>query len=463
MPLQSVYLNGGFVGVTTSYQLASSLAAGEQAYTTPGTYSWTCPDGVTSVCVVAVGGGGGGNHRNGAGGYGGAGGGLGWKNNITVIPGQSYTVVVGAGGIRAGTGAAGDGGNSYFIDDTTVAGFGGQGGADDGATKLGGGYVGDGGGNGGNVPTHTSTADATGGGGAGGYSGNGGNGGAINNAGQAGSGGGGGGGGAGGDSDAAGAGGGVGILGEGANGTAGFYGGSNGGPGGGGSGGDSGSVSPGSTANPSTGGNYGGGGGGAELSNENGPGAGGAVRIIWGENRAFPSTNTGDGQGDPITIPSNDGIFNLQAVLESLSSIPSGYRFVRWVITGNKGAAVVQASEFRLQLNGSDISMSGVIVTNPGGSHPSGEEPPNLIDNNTATKWLDLNGVTTTLVFDFGAGRSGNFNGYRWATANDEATRDPDDWSIDVSNDGSNWTTVDTVTNAAVTSSRLTFVGPYTF
>jgi hypothetical protein len=29
---------------------------------------------------------------------GGGGGGLGWKNNIAVTPGQSYTVVVGAGG-----------------------------------------------------------------------------------------------------------------------------------------------------------------------------------------------------------------------------------------------------------------------------------------------------------------------------------------------------------------------------
>ena len=37
---------------------------GQQAYTTPGTYSWTCPAGVYSVSAVCVGGGGGG-----AGGY----------------------------------------------------------------------------------------------------------------------------------------------------------------------------------------------------------------------------------------------------------------------------------------------------------------------------------------------------------------------------------------------------------
>jgi len=37
------------------------VAASQQAYTTAGTYSWTCPEGVTSVSVVCVGGGGGGN------------------------------------------------------------------------------------------------------------------------------------------------------------------------------------------------------------------------------------------------------------------------------------------------------------------------------------------------------------------------------------------------------------------
>ena len=41
----------------------------------------------------------------------GGGGGLGWKNNIAVVPGQSYTVQVGAGGAgRASTNSGGAGG-----------------------------------------------------------------------------------------------------------------------------------------------------------------------------------------------------------------------------------------------------------------------------------------------------------------------------------------------------------------
>lgn len=268
---------------------------GQAEYTTPGTYSWTPPAGVFSVSVVAVGGGGGGNSQNGAGGAGGGGGGLGYKSGIPVVPGQSYTVVVGSGGTRATSAAAADGGNSYFIDTNTVAGLGGDGG-NLGVAANGGSYVGDGGGNGGSVAAHTSTVDATGGGGAGGYSGAGGNGGSINAAGSAGSGGGGGGGGAGGSSDYGAGGGGVGIYGEGTSGAGGAYNGADGIPGLGGSGGQQGVNLFGGTGSGDRtyGGAYGGGGGGAELSGEQGNGGKGAVRIIWGPGRSYPSTNTAD-------------------------------------------------------------------------------------------------------------------------------------------------------------------------
>ena len=106
---------------------SSPLDVGQQAYTSPGSYSWTCPVGVYSVSVVCVGTGG--VAQPGAGGGGGGGGGLGYKNNISVTPGQSYTVVVGAHGtstynVRNSTTDSGD---SYFIDASTVKGGGGKG------------------------------------------------------------------------------------------------------------------------------------------------------------------------------------------------------------------------------------------------------------------------------------------------------------------------------------------------
>jgi hypothetical protein len=264
-------------------------AQGQDVYTTPGTYSWVAPVGVTSVSVVCVGGGGSGGAAYWAGG-GGGGGGLGWKNNITVVPGQSYTVQVGAGGvgISAASGGQGtSGSNSFFISASTVCGIGGTAGTGTSSTSNaaypggpGGGYVGDGGGTGGTGGTSGGDT-AGGGGGAGGYSGNGGNGGWT-----AGAGGGGAGGVNGGNNGSSGAtqsGGGVGILGEGSSGST---------SGAGGSGGTSGSVNGTAGGSTNTGGLYGGGGGGQSNDSRSTPGCdggSGAVRIIYGGGRSFPS------------------------------------------------------------------------------------------------------------------------------------------------------------------------------
>ena len=107
--------------------LSMPFIAGQAEYITPGNYSWVCPAGVTSVCVVAVGGGGGGMYYNASSSSytyamnGGTGGGLGWKNNITVIPGNTYAVAVGVGGSQGVYSASStSGGQSYFISNSTV-------------------------------------------------------------------------------------------------------------------------------------------------------------------------------------------------------------------------------------------------------------------------------------------------------------------------------------------------------
>ena len=279
-----VATNGaGSSPASASSNSVTPVAQGQQAFTTAGTFSWVAPAGVASVSVVAVGGGAGG------------GGGLGYKNNISVTPGNSYTVIVGARAPVSGT-SMGDGGTSSFINTCTVRGNG-------SLNRSGGTYLGDGGGNGG-------SGNAGGGGGAGGYSGNGGAGGTLGSsatsgaAGTGGAGGGGGGGvgyfGSGIFLYGSGGGGGVGILGQGSNGSGGSSG-SPGSGGGAGSGGAAGTAGSGSTGG--NGGAYGGGGawfgatwsGCCVIDGTNGTPAAGAVRIIWpGTTRSFPSTNTGN-------------------------------------------------------------------------------------------------------------------------------------------------------------------------
>ena len=144
------------------------------------------------------------------------------------------------------------------------------------------------------------------------------------------------------------------------------------------------------------------------------------------------------------------------------------YLYYRWQITQTKvtppDANCTQAAEFVFQIGGVDQSMAGVTVTNPSGSNPVGETPPNLVDNNLTTKALDLNFVTngfTNFIFQFSSAKS--FNGYRWATANDLESRDPKSWTIAGSNNGTTWTTLSTVSNFTATVARETWQTPQTY
>ena len=322
-----VATKNGIFNTNASQIIGDFAPPGQAEFTTPGTYSWTAPLGVTSVSVVCVGGGGSGAAYFGCAG---AGGGLAYKNNISVTPGQSYTVIVGVGGTglpdnvmrnaASGSIASCNGGSSSFTNNIiTVTATGGQHGygLSGAQTRPNGGSPSgtfDGGGSGGTCEGNYSSnvgLTTSGGGGAGGYSGNGGKGaGSLSSNGtyvQPTSGTGGGGGGAAGMATSTGTavfsgagGGGVGLLGEGTSGSAGITDTTSAAPdatqvGSGGSGGADGNV--GTINKGGTGGLYGGAGGsgnGDSSTSIGGDGAGGAVRIIWGVGRAFPSTGTGN-------------------------------------------------------------------------------------------------------------------------------------------------------------------------
>ena len=374
---------------------AAAAAVGQQEYTTPGTYSWTCPSGVTSVCVVVVGGGGGGN---GGYGHGGGGGGLAYKNNISVTPGQSYTVVVGDGG-TGGTDDDGSiwtvspnntaGGASYFSSTSTVRATGGAAGTTWGSAAGGTKTAGDGGGDGG-LAAVSGAGYHWPGGGAGGYSGNGGRTGSSGSGysghagtdyyGHAGTGGAGGGGGYTGNHNPGGGGGGVGIYGEGTAG-AGGTGQSSYGSSGGGGGGSAGQDGAGATTGAGClGGDFGGGGGCGYTTG--GDGAGGAVRIIWGSGRAFPSTNTGDQTAGmwPVDIntASFDGVsphYKYESVIDSMTTgffvKPDGTGFYTMHTLDDKVRRHDMSSAWDISTC-SAHSVSSIGLTHPGGGPAKG-------------------------------------------------------------------------------------------
>lgn len=210
------------------------LAAGEQPaavgqvmWTAPGSYSWPVPDGVTSICGLAIGTGG-----AGASGYSGAGAALAWQNAISVRPGEVLTIRIGSSygqsaiyrGVTRLVGAS-DGGLDTSVG-TVLTGTGFSG----GRGRLAG------------------TGNQRNGGGAGGYTG----------------------------------------AGAGATTVSDGYGGGGSSP----LGGTAGGGAAGGNSPFNDGGTYGGGGG---WSRDYGGGGGpGCVRIIWGPDRAYPNTNTGD-------------------------------------------------------------------------------------------------------------------------------------------------------------------------
>lgn len=306
------YINNGWITIQ------NNPPAGQQVYATAGTYSWTAPSGVSSVCVVCVGGGGAGDDGNNGdgGGGGGGGGGLAYANDVPVTPGQSYTVIVGAAGTSGngfGVRAQSGGDSSFTVGTFVLTATGGQGGAPYTTTPgaSGGTYTFA------NVPSGVTTGGGSGGGGGAAYNGGGGGGGA---GGYNGTGGNGSRSAAYGDyttgitptAVGAGAGGGgSSTAGTGGSGFSGFSGG-NGGTGqndvtGGGGGGaaifsatyatTNGAAGNGLTIAGSKGGNGGfpGGGGGGSFDSGYGlvaPGGVGAVRIIWGSGRNFPYNAT---------------------------------------------------------------------------------------------------------------------------------------------------------------------------
>jgi hypothetical protein len=109
----STYLSGGTITNIVSVMPAFFFTNG-------GTTNWICPSNVTSVQVECwgAGGAGGSAYKPGSGnalGGGGAGGSYAKKTNLTVVPGNIYTINVGAGGVSTITnGGTVPGGNSWF-------------------------------------------------------------------------------------------------------------------------------------------------------------------------------------------------------------------------------------------------------------------------------------------------------------------------------------------------------------
>jgi hypothetical protein len=95
---------------------------------------------------------------------------------------------------------------------------------------------------------------------------------------------------------------------------------------------------------------------------------------------------------------------------------------------------------------------TGQDITNLGGTvsaqyqtgSPAGEEYTNLIDNNVSTKYLTFHAAGW---MQYQAPSAYVVTNYTITSANDFPERDPLSWTLQGSNNGNNWTTIDTRSN----------------
>jgi autotransporter-associated beta strand protein len=145
-------------------------------------------------------------------------------------------------------------------------------------------------------------------------------------------------------------------------------------------------------------------------------------------------------------------------VLKLDSSSPLAYTEYRFTPTKVYSGTQLQMSELQYYLpSGTRVQANSVSSS----AITWGDSPvSNINDNNTATKYGTDNGVNIPIVFTFTSPRA--FTSYNWATGNDTSTytgRNPVRWTVQASNNGINWVTLDDKSGAdqSVTFANSTF------
>lgn len=130
LPSQGGNANKALITTGTSLLWGNAIGSSFTKYETTGTFTWTKPDGVTTVIVLCWGGGGAGGADNTDGGSGGAGASCVIGILKATDLSSSETITVGAGGVGTSSDGNGqNGANSSF--GSHVIGYGGRGGDDD--------------------------------------------------------------------------------------------------------------------------------------------------------------------------------------------------------------------------------------------------------------------------------------------------------------------------------------------
>lgn len=107
---------------------------------------------------------------------------------------------------------------------------------------------------------------------------------------------------------------------------------------------------------------------------------------------------------------------------------------------------ITNVSQFQIINPGSPVGMqpvtgAGDVVTGFGGTWPGAEHPGLAVDGLLRTKYLNFGKLNTGFIVQLGAGAK-VVQAVRFTSANDAPERDPVDFILEGSNDGSSWTVI---------------------
>lgn len=143
------------------------------------------------------------------------------------------------------------------------------------------------------------------------------------------------------------------------------------------------------------------------------------------------------------TSGSNNGSFTMSATANNSTSLRTGTITVSGTSVTSQTISVTQAGTG----GGSTVDRTEAgTASDDGANNPGNEGEVQAFDNTSNTKWLVFNS-TGNIAYDFANEDSYAINRYTVTSANDEPTRDPKNWSLQGSNNGLNWTTVDSQNN----------------
>ncbi len=155
------------------------------------------------------------------------------------------------------------------------------------------------------------------------------------------------------------------------------------------------------------------------------------------------STSDGSWLTASPTSGSSNGSFTMSATANGATSSRSGIITVSGSGVSSQTVNVIQAGTG----GGTPIDRTeGGTSSDDGASNPGSEGEAQAFDNTTNTKWLVFNS-TGNIGYDFAGDDNYAINSYTVASANDSPDRDPKNWNLQGSNDGSNWTNIDSQNN----------------